>query len=275
MAHVTFMSLSDRDDGQMLLMAGFIVAFGLIAITLMLSDILYATSLASEASMDPVKYDFLNLQQLANSETKNAYKSSTINGYTNWSTFEKYNSNYIGNISKIYAGEGYAIKVERGSPYEVRFTANGLLSGNPEWRVVGNATNIYTFKIYNYNYSVGDSFQIDVVNLTGIRLYSVKINTIITIINRTGAISTISLTDPVDLLAIGDTPFTFNTNTQGQTYSIYFNNGDQIAGRFNITGKSASNQTFIKARDYMINSTISLTSSRARLNITTPVSVPW
>jgi hypothetical protein len=57
-------------------------------------------------------------------------------------------------------------------------------------------------------------------------------------------------------------------------YSIIFLNGANAAGNYSING-TASGRAFIRARDYILSATVTLSTSRMRANITIPVSVPW
>jgi len=73
---------------------------------------------------------------------------------------------------------------------------------------------------------------------------------------------------------VNDTNSPLYINTSNVSYKIIFINGANASGTFAITG-NASGKWFIRARDYIINTSITFTSNRVKADFKLPVSVPW
>lgn len=251
------MRIIKNEDAQFMLLAGFIVAIGLVITTVMLNNIIFEGNMAGEAGADPLKYDVVNLMQISTDEMRSAYRSATnVSGISKDSmiaNFTNQTENFRGNLSKIYALHGEGVNVSwdasnwNGSRY-ANFTDNGTASGAANWTVIEN---------------VNDS------NIT------VNVTTITTPFN-------ISITNSTKSWQINFTAPEYRTINSSQIianvtqpYTISFINGSNALGRFNITGNTFYGRAFIRARDYILNATVTLSTSRMRANITIPVSVPW
>jgi hypothetical protein len=96
----------------------------------------------------------------------------------------------------------------------------------------------------------------------------------INVTNNTGG-SSIYTADYSYINVLNQT-YEFNTSTLNNIYTINFIRGNESWGQFAIQGNNTIyNKKFIRARDYILNATVTLSTSRMRANITIPVSVPW
>ncbi len=245
------MDIIENRDAQFMLLAGFIIAVGLVITTMLLNSIAFEGNMAGEAGSDPVKYDIANLMQVTADEVKSAYRNATAVG-GNDVNFSKQMRNFNGNVSKIYALRGEGINVS----WDVRnwnntryanFTDNGIASGASNWTVIQNVS--------SSNITVNVTSGIFYINITNATSYWQINFTDSNPQNRT----------------ITSTQISTNVTS---LYTISFINGTNASGRFNITG-TASGRSFIRARDYILNTTLTLSTSRVRVNLTIPVSVPW
>jgi len=95
---------------------------------------------------------------------------------------------------------------------------------------------------------------------------------------------TVTVTSGTLYINITNSTPEWQTNVTGATvyintsnvspYKIIFLNGANASGNFTITG-NASGKWFIRARDYIINTSITFTSNRVKAEFWIPVSVPW
>ncbi len=236
------MGIIDNRDAQFMLLAGFIVAIGLVITTLMLNSIIFQGNTADEAGADPVKYEMVNLMQITGDEMKSAYNHS--NGTI--ANFSMEMKNFSANLSMIYALHGESVNVINdtsnwASDSHPKFTENGIPGGAANWIVIQNVSSSTII----VNVTSGDFY----INLT----------------NKTPDWQ-IHLTKPPGTYII--------TNSSSTPYAIIFINGNNAAGNYSISG-TASVRSFIRARDYILYATVALSASSTRANITIPVSVPW
>ncbi|MFA4935539.1 MAG: hypothetical protein WC568_06855, partial [Candidatus Methanoperedens sp.] len=232
------MKIIKNEEAQFMLLAGFIIALGLVIMSALLSNIIFQGNMAGEAGADPVKYEIVNLMAISADEMKSAYRNVTALGGSNTqkiNNFSKQMQNFNDNLSKIYALRGEGVKVSNdtsnwNNTMYANFTDNGMAVGATNWTVIEN---------------VKDSNII--VNLTTNGMLNISLKNLTT--------SWINLT--------GTGNFSFK-NTSVVPYSINFNNGANVAGRFNITGNTSNNRTFIRARDFILNATVTLSTSRMR-----------
>ena len=251
------MGIIKNEQAQFMLLAGFIIAIGLVIATVMLNNIIFESNMAGEAGGDPIKYDLVNLMRISGDEMKSAYRNVTAPGQNpalKFSNFTKQMQNFNGNLSLIYAlhGEGVNLSWDISNWNSTRyanFTENGTANGARNWTVIEN---------------VKDSNI--TVNVTTI---STPFN--ISIMNSTKSWQIYFSTAPQNLI-ISNSQIKTNVTSP---YIISFINGANVSGRFNITGNTSNNKSFIRARDHILNATIVFSTSDTRANITIPVSVPW
>jgi hypothetical protein len=246
------MGIIENERAQFMLLAGFIIAIGLVITTVMLNNIIFESNMAGEAGGDHIKYDLVNLMRISGDEIKSAYSNVTAPGqnvslkYTN---FTKQMQNFNGNLSQIYAlhGEGINLSIDISnwnSTSYANFTENGTVSGISNWTLIENVSS----STISMNVIVtSGTFQILLKNSS-----SKLIN--LTIGAHTGLI--------------------FSNSTISDPYSISFINGSNAYGNYSIAG-IAFGKNFNRSRDYILNATIFFSTSDVRANITVPVSVPW
>lgn len=242
------MQIYENEDAQFMLLAGFIIAIGLVIATVMLNSIIFEGNMAGETGTDPIKYDLANLRSISSNEMKSAYRNATnvsapnlkmINNFTN-------QTQNFSVLSRIYAIHGEIINVSfdisnwNNTRY-ANFTEDGTSSGASNWTVIENAKNA-TIKV---NVSNPGTFQINVSNNTKYWLITPGSN--------------------------------FDTSITNFTppYSIVFINGAGANGNYRITGNTTYGRNFTRARDYVLYSTIKFSTGKMSSNITFPVTVPW
>ncbi|MDD5473706.1 MAG: hypothetical protein PHU34_06100 [Candidatus Methanoperedens sp.] len=243
------MDIIENRDAQFVLLAGFIIAVGLVITTLLLNSIAFEGNMAVDAGSSPIKYDIANLMRITADEMKSAYRNATAPGGYAIDNFNRQMRNFNGNVSKIYAlrGEGVNVSWDLNNWQNMQnasFTDNGTASGASNWTVIENVsrTNI-TVNVVSVG---GGTFQIGLINASGQSWTNVSATQTVKNVN-----------------VIPITPS-----------SIVFRNGSTTSGNYSING-TASGRSFTRARDYILNATLTLSTSRVRANITIPVSVPW
>ncbi|HIH43737.1 MAG TPA: hypothetical protein HA257_01225 [Candidatus Methanoperedenaceae archaeon] len=278
------------DRGQLMLLAAFMVGFSLVVVTLMLNSILYSGNVAFESSTDPMRYDIQNIRDLGASELRYAYRSGNLTG------------SYVQNLSRgmntLFGTHGVSIQLVNGTTFRPNLTQNGMPAGVANWTVVENVTTMTNFTL-NLDYdrlasSDADAFEVQSVNSSNassvfwkMKVYYVNPTLYVNITTQTSSIVNSSLSFPFfpfDLIQnrYGPSPgnyfaFNFTNAVSGKNYTIKFINGNKASGyyAFNLSGNYTYNRQFQLARDTMMNVTFDVFTSRARINLTVPVSIPW
>jgi hypothetical protein len=252
------MGIIENERAQFMLLAGFIIAIGLVITTVMLNNIIFESNMAGEAGGDPIKYDVVNLMRISGDEMKSAYGNVTkVNAPKDKmiANFSKQMNNFTSNLSMINALHGKGMNVSwdvnnwNKSIY-ANFTENGTINGATNWTLIENVKN--STIIVNIS-SINPAFTF-IVNISNATNYW-HIN-----FTNTG------------IRTINNTQIKQNITS---AYSIAFINGSTTSGNYTITGNTTYGKNFIRSRDYILNSTIILSTSDTRANITIPVSVPW
>lgn len=239
-----------NQDAQFMLLAGFIIAIGLVITTIILNSIIFEVNIAIGGGNELSKNDMINLMQITKDEFRRAYNSS---GST--ANFNTTLNNFNGNLSKLYALHGEAVKLiswdvsNWSNNLNASFTDNGLSGGKTNWTLVENVNNS---NITIYVSSVTPTFIINISNAT--KYWN------------------INFTTPGENRTINITQIRKNITSP---YSISFINGSNANGKFRINGTITNGKNFIRAHDYVLSCTISFSMSRVRTNITIPITVPW
>ncbi len=247
------MGITNNRDAQFMLLAGFIIAIGLVITTVILNSIIFEINTATGAGSEPSKNEIINMIQITKDETRSAYRTANKAGGNIAANLTKQVKIFNSNLSKIYAlhGEGVNVSwnvdnINTGS--FANFTENGTIYGPSNWTVIENVKNsTITINIS----SITQTFIINVTNATKtwqINFTSKEFRTIDN--NQIDA----NITFP---------------------YMIMFVNGSSASGNYSITGNTTNNLNFIRARDYVMSTTLTFSAGRMRANITIPVSVPW
>ncbi|KCZ71766.1 hypothetical protein ANME2D_01821 [Candidatus Methanoperedens nitroreducens] len=277
------MGIIENRDAQFMLLAGFIIAIGLVITTVLLNSVIFEGNMAIGAGTEPSKIGIINLMEITRDETRSAYRNATAPGtdYTlRFTNFSNQMQNFSTNLSKIYALHGEGINVSWDvSNWEnslfANFTENGTASGAVDWTVVEGVRNTTAFELRRINVSAGGYFIINVTNSSA-SVWSMNFTggNQINVTNKTGGIS--NYTDDYNYINILDSTYEFNSSTLNEIYNINFVRGNEAWGQFTIKGNhTIYNKKFIRSRDYILNATAVLYTSRMRANITIPVSVPW
>jgi hypothetical protein len=96
-----------RDDGQLILISGFIIAMGLVSLTMILNSVIYANNIAYEGTMDNHDKEILYLSDLTLKESNSSFDhdadSAKYIGHMN---------NYSKYVSQLYATQGGSVSVK-------------------------------------------------------------------------------------------------------------------------------------------------------------------
>ncbi len=248
------MGLIDNRDAQFMLLAGFIIALGIVITTVLLNNIIFQANMAGEAGSDPSKYEIVNLMAITSDDTKSAYRSAITQAGGNNAQIAYFNNqtlDFSANLTKIYALHGEAVNMtwdvsNWNNNIYPNFTKNGMAGGIANWTIIQNVNSS------NITVNVtGGSFNINITNGTTSYTYNLVCSNCVYNINGTNISSHIK-----------------------NNYSIIFINGANAYGNYSING-TASGRNFLFDRDYILNVTIKFSTSRVRAIITIPVSVPW
>jgi hypothetical protein len=277
------MGIIKNESAQFMLLAGFIIAIGLVITTVMLNNIIFESNMAGEAGGDPIKYDIVNLLRISGDEMKSAYGNATALGGTKenmTANFTNQTQNFSANLPMLYALHGEGVNVSwdvsnwNNGNY-ANFTDNGTANGATNWTVIEgvDANSVGLFKFW-INLS-GTNFKIEARNSSG-WVWSVEFNNSspynVTVTNTTNtSYSNFTQGREVNLTL---TQYYFKQSASSNPVSIRIINGNNAYGNFTIQG-IANNKNFIRARDYILNATVTISTNNMRANLTIPVSVPW
>lgn len=278
----------EDDRGQLMLLAAFMIGFSLVVVTLMLNSILYSGNVAFESSTDPMRYDIQNIRELSASEFRYAYKNGNMT--------DAYTRNLSRGLNTLFGVHGVSIQLVNGTIFSSNLTQNGMPGGIANWTVVENVTTMDNFTM-DLNFlalasSDADAFEVQAVNNSNqssifwsMKVYydnsAGKLYVNITTQTYSSVNNTLSTPFfPFDIknyrYGTGDYfAFNFTNTVSGKNYTIKFINGNKASGKFNLTGNFTNNRYFERARDTMMNVTFDIFTSRARINLTVPVSLPW
>lgn len=287
------MEIIENREAQFMLLAGFIIAIGLVVITVLFNNIIFQTNIAGSTGADPMKYDIANMMQITSDEMKSAYRNATAQSGNNSQKINNFTiqmQNFNSNLSKIYAlragGVNMSIDVRNWNDSRyANFTENGTAKGAVNWTVIENVNKTDVFELKNVTTS-GSNFTVYVTNqTTGTFNWSMKIvnNTINNTINITktsGSICSFFYNNYINLLGnfFGQCGFSSSYNFDNnvvKNYKIQFLNGSDASGTFNMTGNTTDGRRFVRARDYVLNGTVTLSTRIVKANITIPIPVPW
>ncbi|VVB86878.1 Uncharacterised protein [uncultured archaeon] len=238
-----------NQGAQFMILAGFIIAVGLVITTIILNSIIFEVNITIGGGSEFSKYDMINLVQITKDEFRSAYNNSSID------SFNRQLDSFNGDISKIYALHGEGIKIgwdtsNWNSNSYTYFTDNGLSGGKTNWTLVENVNN--SDITINIIPPLSSSFIINITNAT--KYWN------------------INFTTPTPGVTIINTQI---MNHISPPYSISFINGSNANGNYSINGATMNGKNFTRARDYVLNGTVSFFMSRVRTNLTIPITVPW
>ena len=279
------------DSAQLLLIAGFTIGLAIVVSTIMLNNIIFASNMASESSIDANRYHVSNVRQMSSDAFSGAYGYATKNQTPfNATLFNQYMSCYNHKAASVYALSGISFNVRNSTFYDGYFTGNGLLDGDSDWIVMAdvNTTNHFLFGIdESVLGNATNAFTVQAINVSGDSIWSVKaynnsVNVSITVSNQTAVVGETTSTlgilsmNVTNDLVDGSTSFQyhFNDYTANETYKLMFLNGTNAAGYFSMSGNLTDGTSFSRIRYKMTNATVSTSSGKTRINVSIPISIP-
>lgn len=268
------------ENAQLLLVAGFAVGVGIVVLTIMLNNVIYASNIASESSIDTSRYDIANAIQMTTEAYEDAYKEATEFGSFNNTTFEKHIQAYEEMASKNFAISGFTFDFENNTRYEPYYTQNGLAGGMDNWTIVSNVNTTDTFVIEVNDTTLGNSSNsllITATNNSGtlwsIELYNSSGTIQANISDGTSLIGSVS--GSIYLNVTADTAtYQFQSHTEGKDYSINVIGGSNSAGLFTLSGNQTNGDSYRYARYWVVNPTININSYEMEMTRTLPISLP-
>lgn len=272
------------DAAQLLLIAGFAVGVGIVVLTVMLNNVIYASNIASESSIDTFRFDMENSIQMSTEAYEDAYQHTMDMGAFNQTLFEQQITSYSKKASENYGASGFTFHLGNNNISEPYYSQNGLEDGKDEWTIVKNVnfSDAFVFEIPNSSNlaNESESLIIKAVNDSG-TLWSAKLYNSTGIINMTirddsNILGTKEISGGFGLINVtGDEPFYhFQEHTDGNDYSIKILNGSHTKGTFYISGNLTNGNSFSTARYKVVNPTLTMSSSDIKLNRTIAISLP-
>ncbi|MCD1294742.1 hypothetical protein CUJ83_06985 [Methanocella sp. CWC-04] len=143
------MSKIIRDDsGQFLLTSAFILAFAIIAITLMLNNVIFSSNMAYVGMMDQSRYDALSLKQATAKEISYAYNYTK--GDADSSRFDKYTDDYEKALNGLYGIKSKQVTITS-TPYRIPISDPlAVTETESQLSIIGRNSNL-TYKIFTGN----------------------------------------------------------------------------------------------------------------------------
>jgi hypothetical protein len=93
-----------REDGQLIIMSGFIIAIAFVVLTILLNGVIYSGNIAYEGTMDTHEKNMLEFNNLTISET---YRALNHPG-----NFSNYMANYTTYMSSMAAAKGISLAID-------------------------------------------------------------------------------------------------------------------------------------------------------------------
>lgn len=280
-----------NESGQIILIAGFIIGIGIVVLTVMLNNIVYASNTASESSIETNVFDYSNVIQTTSEAYEKAYADSKNGSSIDNDKFNSYIANYSERMVKSYSLSGFIFSLETGTLQDAYFTENGLAGGNDDWVVLervnytdrfllsrlnastlGNESNKFVIEVNNQSGTIWSASLFNSSGNINVTVYDSS-NNILDSTNSSNLIYDFNITsNEID----GNTfYFDFSNQTVSQTYSIKFINGSQAMGTFLISGDLVNGDPFYIERINIVNSTMKLNKNgHLEINATIPITLP-
>ena len=270
------------ESGQILLLTAFAIGFMIVISTVMLNNIIYASNTASESSNDINHFEISNIAQITQEASNAAYYNATTGNQFENDVYFNYLETYSQEISTLYAYRGFSFSFGNSTLHDAYFTKNGLITGRSNWTIIDNIDQTSTFTIEMVDTSKlsnsSNPFEINVINHSGAPIWKMKMyddgsNINVSVDDQT---HTIEISNSSIYLNIIDneTVFHFATSTASETYRIDYFNSSNAMGLYSITGTLSDGRDFARERYKVINTTISIASSKNRINVSLPITVP-
>jgi len=271
------------ESGQILLLAAFAIGFMIVISTVMLNNIIYASNMASESSNDINHFEISNIAQITQDASNAAYYNATTGNQFENDVYFNYLETYSQEISTLYAYRGFPFSLGNSTLNDAYFTKNGLITGRSNWTIIENIdqTNKFTIEMGDTSKLSNSSnpFEIHAINQSGVPIWKMKLyddgsNINVSVDDQTHIIGTSN--SSIYLNIINNTPkdFHFATSTASETYRIDYFNSSNAMGLYSITGTLSDGRDFARERYKVINTTISIASSKNSINVSLPITVP-
>ncbi|WMW21550.1 hypothetical protein RE476_09135 [Methanolobus mangrovi] len=275
------------ERAQLLLIAGFAVGVGIVVLTIMLNNVIYASNIASESSIDTSRYDMANTVQMTSEAYEDAYRYAIEGTNLNSTKFEQYLDEYSETASKNYALSGLTFSFENNTLYEPYFSQNGLVDGNHDWTVISNVNTTDVFlldipdpaKLGNSSNSLLVTIDNESETIWSMELYNSN-GTININVSYQSSILTYTASNYTSINVTGNEinnvnkVFHFEDNTEGTDYSINIFNGSNTVGYCTFSGNLTSGEEFVFARHSVVNPTVTMSSSEMSVTRNLPISLP-
>ncbi|WP_406660502.1 hypothetical protein V7O66_11720 [Methanolobus sp. ZRKC3] len=280
------------DSAQLLLIAGFAVGVGIVVLTIMLNNVIYASNVASESSIDTSRYDISNIVQISREAYENAYQDATVNGSLatfNNTRFEENIDTYLYKASENYGISGLTMHMENNSLLPAYFTHSGLEDGKGNWKLVDGVNTTDSFAM-----AINTSILAEEANRLSIQAMDVSSSDLLWSIEMYNSSGNVNVTVEDDMTTIGTyqstsgeidifnntidgsgvPTFKFSDSTSGHDYYMIVNNGNYTVGTYSISGNLTSGQAFTQTRYRVVNPTLTVSSSGMSLSRTLPIPLP-
>ncbi|MDO9516667.1 MAG: hypothetical protein Q7J10_01330, partial [Methanosarcinaceae archaeon] len=272
------------DSAQLILIAGFTIGLAIVVSTIMLNNIIFASNMASESSIDANRYYVSNAMQMSSDAFGGAYGNATKDqAQFNETLFNQYMFSYNQKAASMYALSGISFNVQNSTFYDGYFTENGLSDGNPDWVVMAgiNTTDHFLIEINDISVlgNATNAFTVQAINQSNVTVWSIKLyndseNVNSTVFNQSMAIVGGETTNINSFNITNNSIYHLEYYTASETYKLKFLNGTNAVGYFTISGNRTDDTSFSRTRHWMTNATISTSSGKTRINISTPISIP-
>lgn len=282
---------ADDDSAQMLLIAGFAIGVSIAVFTVMLNNIIYASNMASESSIETSPFEIGNVLKLTSQAYENAYNSAMNAGTFDSNVFMDYLSSYENQLVKMFAFSGKRLTIENSTLIDAYFSKNGMINGMPNWTLISNVnfTDTFILEIPKASKLSNNSscLRFEAVETNGSMLWAMDIYdsggyvNVRVMDNNSTLGNTTSASGYVYLNITGNYidgtsyfNFHFNDLTSSHVYHINVINGTAGAGIFRLSGNHVDGHSFNIARHAVVLANISVVSFDKKMFISYPIPVP-
>lgn len=282
---------ADDDSAQMLLIAGFAIGVGIVVFTVMLNNVIYASNMASDSSIETSSFEIGNLLALTSQAYEDSYKSAMNSGTFDSNEFINYISSYENQLVKMFAFSGTSLTIENSSLIESHFSKNGMVNGVANWTLISNVNLTDTFMLEIPDagtlFNNSSCLRIEAVETSGNMLWAMDIydsrgNVNVKVMDSNSTLSTATSASGYTYLNVtgnyinGTSYFNFHFNdlTYSHNYQINVINGTAGEGMFSIAGNLADGHSFNIARHAVVLANITVVSFDKEMFISYPIPVP-
>ncbi len=282
---------ADDDSAQMLLIAGFAIGVGIVVFTVMLNNVIYASNMASDSSIETSLFEIGNILALTSQAYEDAYKISMNSGIFDSNLFVNYLSSYENQLVKTFAFSGTSLTIKSSSLIDARFSKNGMADGVANWTLIRNvnSTDTFTLEIPESSTLSDNSscLRFEAIETSGNVLWAMDIydsggNVNVRVMDSNSILDTATSASGYTYLNVtgnyidGTNYFNFHFNdlTSSHRYQINVVNGTAGEGLFRISGNLVDCSSFSIARHAVVVANITVVSFDKEMFISYPIPVP-